>query len=405
MNLFKEHSTNNRFGYYQTGDYKSYSVLDCQQKSTSTGNPVQWIFNDDVYSGYDWTVEPQQDLQELYRQRAQQIRDRYDYVVVWYSGGCDSQNVLDSFLHNGIIPDEVATYVNSEGLSGITPSTPTNSEPLMVVKPMMEKWKKIYPYLQHRWVDMFPMMHDFFNSKKHCADLSYFFNHDGTPHQFIKGILTQYIKDYDALLKQGKSLCFVWGSDKPRVFFNKNKWQFRFYDIVDSTVRPTVQIMDNQEHHELFYWSPDLPELVIKQAHVVMNEVKTVAGAKRFFRQRYVDEVLNECYVSPDQSIDVIYPTWDINTFSIGKSPLGYLHGHRDHWLYRSNVDQHLSNYLNGLNEYTKGMDSFMLKTSADQTNTLLAQQLGQFYSLTGKTDQQFPLAKQWHYSQAYNLA
>jgi len=57
----------------------------------------------------DWTKEPKESFKELCRQRAEQIRDTYDYVIVYFSGGSDSTTVMNAFLDNGIKIDEVVT--------------------------------------------------------------------------------------------------------------------------------------------------------------------------------------------------------------------------------------------------------------------------------------------------------
>ena len=67
-----------------------------------------------MFSKCDWTTEPEPGvpLSEYYRRRAQQIRDKYDYVVLLYSGGPDSNNILHAFVHNGIKIDEIVN-INS----------------------------------------------------------------------------------------------------------------------------------------------------------------------------------------------------------------------------------------------------------------------------------------------------
>jgi hypothetical protein len=57
----------------------------------------------------NWKIEPLESLQELYHQRAQWIRDNYEYVILAYSGGIDSTNVLESFYYNGIHIDEIVS--------------------------------------------------------------------------------------------------------------------------------------------------------------------------------------------------------------------------------------------------------------------------------------------------------
>lgn len=55
----------------------------------------------------DWSKEPTKSLQQLYKERAQQLRDKYNYLIVYFSGGADSITVLNSFINNNIHLDEV----------------------------------------------------------------------------------------------------------------------------------------------------------------------------------------------------------------------------------------------------------------------------------------------------------
>ena len=68
---------------------------------------VSFYFHDDYFSQFDWTKEPQQSLKELYKQRAIQLRDKYDYLILSYSGGSDSHQALETFLNNNIFIDEI----------------------------------------------------------------------------------------------------------------------------------------------------------------------------------------------------------------------------------------------------------------------------------------------------------
>lgn len=54
-----------------------------------------------------WDIEPSESFKELCKQRALQIRESYDYVVLHFSGGSDSTTVLNSFIENKIPIDEI----------------------------------------------------------------------------------------------------------------------------------------------------------------------------------------------------------------------------------------------------------------------------------------------------------
>ena len=61
----------------------------------------------DVYDNHDWTVEPKGSWKDVLKEHAQELRDTYKYIRLWYSGGSDSQTVLNTFVENGIHLDEI----------------------------------------------------------------------------------------------------------------------------------------------------------------------------------------------------------------------------------------------------------------------------------------------------------
>jgi len=99
-----------RYGYYQVGDTRTYSRYERMDLLHQHPCDWRWVYNDNFFSQYDWTREPTESLDELYKQRAEQLRRDYDYLVLYYSGGYDSANLLHAFLDNDIYPDEIAIF-------------------------------------------------------------------------------------------------------------------------------------------------------------------------------------------------------------------------------------------------------------------------------------------------------
>jgi hypothetical protein len=83
-----------RLGCYRVGDLKFYSKLEAIEMHTRTGIHPHWDFNEAAFSSYDWTTEPEENLLELYRQRAQQLRNKYDYIVL---ENINMKNIFESF--------------------------------------------------------------------------------------------------------------------------------------------------------------------------------------------------------------------------------------------------------------------------------------------------------------------
>ena len=77
-----------RLGYYlTTNNQKFRGKLECMLYCASHNVDFKWVFNDAYYDQLDWSVEPTDTLFDLYRQRAQQIRDKYDYLILHLSAG------------------------------------------------------------------------------------------------------------------------------------------------------------------------------------------------------------------------------------------------------------------------------------------------------------------------------
>jgi hypothetical protein len=86
---------------------KENNVYDTQLDALRSGKECMFYFHENVYDKVDWSQEPIESLDELYKRRAEYIRDTNEYVMLCYSGGSDSTKVLESFYYNNIHIDEI----------------------------------------------------------------------------------------------------------------------------------------------------------------------------------------------------------------------------------------------------------------------------------------------------------
>jgi hypothetical protein len=93
---------NPKLGYYTVGQIRHYIKPEALIAATKHNQFPEWHFNRDVFDVYAWHQEPEIGLRELYRMRAQQLRDKYDYIRLEVSGGGDSATAAFSFILNGI---------------------------------------------------------------------------------------------------------------------------------------------------------------------------------------------------------------------------------------------------------------------------------------------------------------
>jgi len=289
-------------------------------------------------------------LSELYRQRAQQLRDRYDYIVLMYSGGADCQNILDTFVNNDIKLDEVASYVNYEATGD--KNNFLNAEIFNVAAVKMQQ----YPDIYHRLIDLTELTVEHFAADSDWFyDLNMFFN----PNSACRKDLALKVKDWANMIHQGKNLCVLWGMDKPRILHINNKFITRFIDFIDSG--PTVKSISGGQPYtdELFYWSPDLPEIVIKQSHLIKNYLNSsdlaslpfVSTEKSDLAFKEIDGT--KYWLSNHGVHRIIYPTWDISTFQLGKTS-SILLSVRDSWFIKSSTSLALTHWRNGVEKLRK---------------------------------------------------
>ena len=271
-----------QFGYYTVGNLKTYSKIEAIELHTKTGTHPQWHFNDEIFSMHDWRVEPTASLEELYAIRAKQIRDKYDYIVLFFSGGADSENMLRTFLRNDIRVDEIANFWALEGDKEY--NTHFNSEIYNIAAPTVLKILETHPTIKHRIIDLSEIIAGLYDDPNRKFDFLYDMNIMFSPNNYARSFLRERIADYQEIIASGKKLCFVWGSEKPRVTVDQERYCINFFDILDNVVSPRTQRLNRDwEHDELFYWSPDLPELIIKQAHVLKHFLKTTTVAEHDF--------------------------------------------------------------------------------------------------------------------------
>lgn len=348
---------NDQFGYYTVGNFKTYSKLEAIEQSGRTRKSVEWKFNNDTFNAVDWTQEPPGSLDFWYRERAQQIRDKYDYIVLWYSGGADSHNVLMSFVKNNIFVDEIAQYHNLDGDNG-NKKTFLNEEVFATSAPLTQDLiqnNPTYRCTKHRLVDLTNIQTDLFKNENKW-DYFYYAGMHLSPNALARSYLRETLPDYQKLINQGKSICFVYGSEKPLVEKQGNDWYVVFRDCLDNAVSSRTQMLNRDwEHNELFYWSAELPQMISKQAHIVkrfLSQLTPASVDNRYIASReqlyddygrklldawYADVVVNQkkYQLLPDGLHQLIYPFWDPSAI-VSPKPISFAYSPRDAWMFNS---------------------------------------------------------------------
>jgi hypothetical protein len=326
-----------KLGCYRVGDTKFYSKLEAIEHMQKTGVHLHWDFNEAVFSAYNWTQEPTESLSELYRKRAQQLRDQYDYIVLCYSGGADSDNVLHSFVDNDIRIDEVVSMINVEA-TGDRDSW-LNEEIYKTAAPIVAELQKKQNF-RYRVVDLTPMQIDFFSHTDNRFDWIYKVTMSWTPNRVSRENWAMRIPEWASLIDSGRKVCLLYGMDKPIISHVNGKFCVKFLDIIDvaATVNSRAGLQPYTD--ELFYWTPDLPKITIKQAHIVKRYlqgdisqrpyVSLVASDNNSVFKQYQGKTH---WLSRDGISSLIYPKWQPGRVVCPKSP-SPMFSERDSWFF-----------------------------------------------------------------------
>lgn len=368
-NLILPHQSKDKFGFYQVGDFKTYSKVEAIELANKTGNKVHWNFNDAEFTNFDWTIEPPVSLKQLYQARARQIRERYDYIVLWWSGGADSYTMLRAFVDEGLFVDELATFHNMGGDGSW--DTYLNSEVKQVAIPVAEKILESSPNTKFRLVDHLDYQADLFDKDDNKFDFIYKANAVFSPNQQSRRYIREKEKDYLDLFAQGKRVCFVWGMDKPRVTNINGKFAIQFVDIVDNSVNPLTQTLDRPwENDEFFFWSPDARELLSKQGHIVKRYLNNIPDID--LNSRWVSKKSNALghvkkngitwFLTNDGLHRLVYPDWSPDTYTSGKHDFLLMWSPRDEWFLKDANAEHTQVYRAGLEKLAEVVGSNWIK-------------------------------------------
>jgi hypothetical protein len=241
---------------YRVDDFVTTNKLAAAEKANNNFDNIHFYFADDAHSKFDWTVEPQEDINDLIDQRVREIRDQYAYVALWYSGGYDSQSILDSFVRQNIRLDEIVIYsrrwmeheYNVEHIHAYNYAN--------YVKKIHQPWMNINVlYYDHN------SLFDFYKTYGH----DWIYKDFGSRISFNKpnrSNTAHFQKEFRTFVNTIGRVD-INGVDKPKVNLYNNKWYSQapdkaFYDFFESP-------------YELFYLSPAATKIYIKQTWLAIK--------------------------------------------------------------------------------------------------------------------------------------
>jgi hypothetical protein len=323
-----------RYGYYQIGNVKTYSRYELMDKHHVSPQSWKWNYNDEFFGSYNWNNEPQQTIDELYKKRAEQLRRDYDYLVLYYSGGYDSANMLYAFLDNDIKLDEICVFYSRYD------NTSNQYKELSSISwKKLNEIKKKYPSIKIRrfdYADYFFKWDKMVNDLNLNKDLLYMFGAALSVNHIVTDLAYTYVEDWRSIISQGKKLSWIYGVDKPQLRYHEDKWIFNFFDgLTQTNITPMRQMIDNGNigTYEFFYWAPvkECVDICIKQSHMIKNN---------YSKKHFKTFIEGFGWVFDKMSLpflEIIYPRiFKLNEKFYDVKNTSDIWGNRDQWYFNS---------------------------------------------------------------------
>lgn len=339
-------------GYYLVGWKKFHNKTLALIESKKTGYDVKWNFNENIYGKINWSTPIETPLFDIYKNRAQQLREKYDYLMLYFSGGADSATILRTFVENNIFLDEIVMQL-PEPIRHHTYDPKDTSQGNFYAEiefsavPYLNKLKnKINPNTKITYQDFAKPGIELLEKDNWLESVSLCTNIT------LSGVFRQITQLKDKHILElndtGKSIAQILGIDKPLVYFDGVDYYAYFMDT--STYHYVSPVdFDNTDlfkkyKTEFFYWTPDMPEIVVKQAQEIKKNCERNPLAKSM-----ASEILSR-HISDYRPIihPVIYPS-DVTIEFQAEKPSSEIIRPMDSWFWETASEKVKNNYKNAI--------------------------------------------------------
>lgn len=242
------------------------------------------------YETFDFSTKIDKSLEQLSIEQANKLRDSHDKIIIWYSGGCDSHYVLDTFLKNNIKVDEI--HMVKSGFSNADYEIDKYATPFVKkldIKTVVHEPNLAYyenRYVNDEWQDgtangynhHFRLNNDFENLQHHDTD----------------------------------KVAHIFGKDKPKLFFIDGKWYTYFLDV-DITPQP----------HQINFFCDD-PIIYSKQCHMLIDKIQMLKNQADYNKVTWYHEDQNFWNKSIGRYRDSSFPLKELNVVNYNNNVVNH---------------------------------------------------------------------------------
>ena len=361
-------------GYWSVANKFFFNKAECLKYASSIKNyRVSYTFMDFAYRTLNWNIEPSETLEELYKLRAQQLRSTYDYLILFYSGGADSTNILNTYMDNGIHLDEVVTcYPISVIEKTISSFTPTDTdkknvmfEYTLAAQPKLKELSTRYPNTKITVLDYSTLALDMIIT-------------DNLNKVFQAGLAADpyhishyYVGREMRKISETRSVCAIAGIDKPRLMYDmiNKKFGCTFHDL--NTIFGNFS---NESFNgyipkiEYFYYTSSLPTLMQKQCFILKNAFINMGMTNPVTAKNFLIKIKDNKYLIYNSHTSlfrtILYPTWNDSTWQADKDTTNFFYQSNSNWYHTDKfTDKRQRDYYSGqVSELVNGISEVFIE-------------------------------------------
>jgi len=364
---------NRKLGYYICCGLEFESKIQACLHSAKTNAPVDWMFNDLAFSSFNWEIDPIENLDYFYDKRSRELREKYDYLILSYSGGADSHNILMSFIRQGLHIDEIIINTLEKGWKKFTILDPTNkssynngAEHYLQTIPRLKELEKFIPRTKITICDLTDHV---YKSLLEVGDASWVLEKREALNPIgITRFNYIYFNEVRKRFDKEKKIGIVLGVEKPKSIIHKGKFYIRFNDRAANMVTIIDHIKDyDNSVVEYFYWDPESVPMLIKQGHIIKNWLEVNPQFQKYWDSRTTDyRTVRSWHEKLLRS--VVYPTtWNDTWFQVEKATQDW-YSEFDNWFLEGSIGTKANHIWHEGVEYVKENLSEFLRID-DKTN------------------------------------
>lgn len=323
--------------YYKNTPYFSREdVLEAMLRNNDFNTDIEFRFADELFDRIDWTKDIDINIRTLYKMRATQLREKYSYLILAFSGGSDSTQILNTFLNNKIFIDEIQVVHHEKLVSKLDENIILKNNEMnalleykYAVQPMLNRVAKESPNTKITTLDASDFSWNQFTTGKVATlfgekDLPSAANHRVFS---LMPMVYQYYMNRHNMLSGTHNAAMIRGFEKPILIFDDMYDDVLLFCFSDMAIYSHMNTYTQHFAIEDFYWSADAPLIPVKQSHLIKKELETnkdfyekFYNSKKKMREHTDPNSYSPAFMIERELSRIIYPDFNPRIFAGGKT-------------------------------------------------------------------------------------